>query len=328
MMISEAAILNARILIVDDQDANALLLEKMLSSIGYGCIESTSDPYEVCALHQKNPYNLILLDLQMPGMDGFQVMECLKEIETNGYLPVLVITAQPAHKLRALAAGAKDFISKPFDLAEVKTRIHNMLEVRLLHEAARNQSKMLEALALNDPLTGLANRRLLADRMAMALVHARRNKSHMAVVYLDLDGFKQINDTLGHGAGDSVLKMVAGRLQATVRAADTVARLGGDEFIIVLQHVSSRDDAGRVAAKVIEAVAQPYSVEDQPVHITISAGIAIYPLHGEDADTLMKNADAALYQAKRAGKNVYRIAEHTASMIPPAGSEPLRDASW
>ena len=167
-----------------------------------------------------------------------------------------------------------------------------------------------------------------ADRMAMALVHARRNKSHMAVVYLDLDGFKQINDTLGHGAGDSVLKMVAGRLQATVRAADTVARLGGDEFIIVLQHVSSRDDAGRVAAKVIEAVAQPYSVEDQPVHITISAGIAIYPLHGEDADTLMKNADAALYQAKRAGKNVYRIAEHTASMIPPAGSEPLRDASW
>lgn len=328
-MISQSAILNARILIVDDQEPNTLLLEKMLGNLGYGCIESTSDPYKVCALHQKNHYNLILLDLQMPGMDGFQVMECLKEIETNGYLPVLVLTAQPAHKLRALAAGAKDFVSKPFDLAEVKTRIHNMLEVRLLHEAARNHGKMLEALALHDPLTGLANRRLLADRMAMTLAHARRNKSYMAVVYLDLDGFKQINDTLGHGAGDSVLKMVAARLLATVRAADTVARLGGDEFIIVLQHVSSSDDAGRVAAKVIEVVAQPYHVEEeQPVHITTSAGIAIYPLHGGDADTLMKNADTALYEAKHAGKNAYRIAEHMAGIIPPAGNELLRNAPW
>src|SRR6185369_10632466 len=245
--VSKADILNASILIVDDQEANVQLLEKMLRGAGYTRISSTRDPQAVCDLHRANHYDLILLDLRMPGMDGFQVMENLKEIEKDGYLPVLAVTAQPAHKLRALQSGAKDFVSKPFDLAEVLMRVHNMLEVRLLHDAARNYSKMLESLALNDPLTGLANRRLLSDRMSMALVHARRNSSAMAVVYLDLDGFKQINDTLGHGVGDTLLKMVAGRLVETVRAEDTVARLGGDEFIIALWHVTGIDYAATVA---------------------------------------------------------------------------------
>lgn len=307
-MISSSDILHGEILIVDDQEANVLLLERMLRGAGYVSITSTMDPGEVCELHRKNGYDLILLDLQMPGMDGFQVMEGLKEIETEGYLPVLAVTAQPAHKLRALAAGAKDFISKPFDLAEVLMRAHNMLEVRLLHEAARNHGKVLESMALHDALTGLPNRRLLSDRISMAIAHARRNKSAMAVVYLDLDGFKQINDTLGHGAGDVLLKMVAGRLVATVREEDTVARLAGDEFIIALWHVSGTDYAARVALKVIEAVSQPYGIEGHAVSITTSAGVGIYPVHGEDADTLMKSADLALYEAKRTGKNNYRIA--------------------
>jgi two-component system cell cycle response regulator len=310
-MISSSDILHGKVLIVDDQEANVLLLRRMLRDAGYVSITSTMDPREVCELHLKNHYDLILLDLQMPVMDGFQVMESLKEIETDGYLPVLAVTAEPAHKLRALAAGAKDFISKPFDLAEVLMRVHNMLEVRLLHEEARNYGKTLEALALNDPLTGLANRRLLADRMSMALVHARRNKSSMAVMYLDLDGFKQINDTLGHGVGDVLLKMAAGRLVATVREEDTVARLGGDEFVIALWHISGNDYAATVALKLIEAVSLPYDIEGRTVSITASAGVGIYPVHGEDADTLMKSADLALYEAKRAGKNVYRISERT-----------------
>ena len=309
MPVSAADILNANILIVDDLEANVQLLEKMLRTAGYRRITSTRDPHAVCALHRTNHYDLILLDLRMPGMDGFQVMEGLKEIETNGYLPVLAVTAQPAHKLRALQAGAKDFVSKPFDLAEVLLRVHNLLEVRLLHEAARKQARMLEELALNDPLTGLANRRLLTDRLAMALVHARRNNSAMAVVYLDLDGFKQINDTLGHGVGDILLKMVAERLLATVRAEDTVARLGGDEFALDLWHVSGSDYAATVAARAIAALAQPYDIEGQVVTITASAGVSIYPDHGEDEETLLKSADLALYAAKAAGKNAYRIAE-------------------
>jgi len=144
MMIVPPDILNASILIVDDQEVNVSLLEQMLREAGYGRVASTMDPHEVCALHRQNRYDLILLDLQMPGMDGFQVMEALKTNDAQGYLPVLVITAQPGHKLRALQAGARDFISKPFDLVEVKARIRNMLEVRLLYKKLEDHTLVLE----------------------------------------------------------------------------------------------------------------------------------------------------------------------------------------
>src|SRR6185369_2997039 len=144
MMITEYEIHNANILIVDDQETYVTLLEQLLSDTGYTCVASTMNPLEVCELHRKNRYDLILLDLQMPDMDGFQVMEGLKADDTDDYLPVLVITAQPDHKLRALQAGAKDFIAKPFDLVEVKTRIHSMLEVRLLYKKLDNYNKVLE----------------------------------------------------------------------------------------------------------------------------------------------------------------------------------------
>jgi len=143
-MVNSSAILNAKVLIVDDLEANIILLERMLRGAGYTSVASTMDPSEVYELHIKNRYDLILLDLLMPGMDGFQVMEGLKESEPGGYLPVLVITAQPGHKLRALQAGAKDFISKPFELAEVLARVHNMLEVRLLHKELHNYNDVLE----------------------------------------------------------------------------------------------------------------------------------------------------------------------------------------
>ena len=143
-MVNLSDILGAKILIVDDLEANVRLLDRMLRQAGHTCVASTMDPHEVCGLHRDNRYDLILLDLEMPGMDGFQVMEALKEIETDGYLPILVITAQPDHKLRALEAGARDFISKPFDLVEVRTRIRNLLEVRLLYKKIENYSKVLE----------------------------------------------------------------------------------------------------------------------------------------------------------------------------------------
>jgi PAS domain S-box-containing protein len=147
-MINEQEILNACILIVDDQQSNVQLLKEMLRDVGYTRIASTNDPYAVRELHRDNRYDLILLDLLMPGMDGFKVMEDLKEIENDGYLPVLVVTAQPDHKLRALAAGAKDFVAKPFDLLEIKTRIHNMLEVRLLYKQLKNFNQVLEQTVL------------------------------------------------------------------------------------------------------------------------------------------------------------------------------------
>ena len=143
-MIGEREILDAGILIVDDQQANVSLLEQLLREAGYAAVASTMNPHEVWALHRKNRYDLILLDLQMPGMDGFQVIEALKTNDADAYLPVLVITAQPGHKLRALQAGVRDFISKPFELVEVKTRVRNMLEVRLLYKELENYNAALE----------------------------------------------------------------------------------------------------------------------------------------------------------------------------------------
>ena len=143
-MITSSEILEGRILVVDDQAVNVVLLERMLSGAGYLSVACTTDPTEVSRLHREQGFDLILLDLQMPGKDGFEVMEELKEIEPEGYLPVLVITAQPGHKLRALGAGAKDFVSKPFELAEVLARVHNMLEVRLVHRRLHAFNDLLE----------------------------------------------------------------------------------------------------------------------------------------------------------------------------------------
>ena len=148
VMIEPLDILNAHILIVDDQEPNISLLTQMLNEAGYSNVSSTMQPQEVCALHRKHHYDLILLDLQMPEMDGFQVMEGLKTNHSDAYLPVIVLTAQPGHKLRALKAGAKDFISKPFDLTEIKTRIYNMLVVRFLYKKLDNYNKQLEQVVL------------------------------------------------------------------------------------------------------------------------------------------------------------------------------------
>lgn len=307
-MISSDDILSASILIVDDQAANVRILEQVLRRAGYRHVTSTMDPHTVCELHRANHYDLILLDLQMPGMDGFQVMEGLKAIEADGYVPILVVSAQPDSKLRALDSGAKDFISKPFDFREVKTRIYNMLEVRLLYKELEQYSFAQKSLALHDALTGLPNRRLLIDRLTLSIAHARRNKTAMALMYLDLDGFKQVNDSLGHDAGDILLRTVATRLASAVRQEDTVARLGGDEFVIALWELDHPDSVVNLVSKVIQAVSQPYCIEDRAVSITVSVGIGIYPTHGEDMETLMKGADKALYEAKRTGKNDYRIA--------------------
>ncbi|MDN5882257.1 MAG: diguanylate cyclase [Nitrosospira sp.] len=308
-MISETDIRNAKILIVDDQESNIQLLENVLATAQYTSVASAMDPRKVCELHRQNRYDLILLDMKMPGMDGFQVLEALKETEMDGYVSVLVVTAEPDWKLRALQSGAKDFVSKSFDMSEVLARIRNLLEVRLLHQEARNYAKIQEFMALHDPLTGLANRRLLVERVSQGIIHAKRNNGIMAVVYLDLDGFKEINNTLGHDGGDLLLKLVAVRLTAAVRQEDTVARLGGDEFVIAMPHINNVDGAVLAAEKIIKALSQAYRIQGSDVTASASAGIGLYPANGENVETLLKNADIALLDAKRARKNTYRISE-------------------
>jgi len=304
-MPSPDEILNAKILVVDDCADNIDLMLEILREAGYTDVTATMLPDQVCALHRQHCYDLILLDLQMPELNGFQVMKGLKEIEQDGYLPVLALTAQPSFKIAALEAGARDFISKPFDLLEVHKRIHNMLEVRLLYKELAQYSRRQQELALHDPLTGLPNRRLLEDRIATSLQHAARNHHKAAVMYLDLDGFKAINDTHGHACGDEVLKMVASRLVGAARKEDTVARVGGDEFVIVMGDISCMADAQEPASKLIEVIAEPYQIGALQLQLSTSIGIALFPDDADRVDALIEMADQALYEAKRSGKNRY-----------------------
>jgi adenylate cyclase len=201
-MASPKDILRGRILIVDDQEANVELLRQMLVKAGYASISSTTDPTKVCELQLLHNFDLIILDLQMPGMDGFQVMENLKEIETGGYLPVLVVTAQPNHKLRALNSGARDFVSKPFDLAEVLIRVHNLLEVRLLHMETRRlydrilaEKKVSERLLLQAHPHSVAAR-LRDDSQTTAFDPAKliaESYAEVAVLFADIEEFTRVS---------------------------------------------------------------------------------------------------------------------------------------
>jgi len=442
-MIDTSMILAGKILIVDDQSANVQLLEMMLQRAGYLQVTSTMDPTSVCKLHLKNSYDLILLDLHMPGMDGFQVMEELKIIEKDNYLPVLVITAQPSQKLRALQSGAKDFISKPFDRSEVLTRIHNMLEVRLLNEECKSHTRLLEDLvrertidlrkseemfrelaanipealwirdteqqtiqyvnpawqnlsglfavqgdpltkvydiihpddlpwiahnrrrgsepqtsaeyrivradqsirwvhartfpianptghvpwvveiieditqrreverqlvhlARHDVLTGLPNRMLLYESLRDALLRAEQDQMVVSVLLLDIDHFKNVNDTLGHTTGDVLLQEFAVRLATCLRPGDVVGRLGGDEFAVIVLTPANGHGAIDVATRIQIALQDPIAMEGQDVPVTASIGIASCPTDTCNLETLLRYADAAMYDAKASGRNAFR----------------------
>ncbi len=304
-MLSEEEIHAAKILIVDDSQDNVNLMQAVLEQDGYVNVSATMMPQDVAGQHRLCKFDLILLDIQMPLMDGFKVMDALHQLAQDAWLPVLIISAHPDHKVRALTAGAMDFMVKPFQLNEVLQRIRNMLEVRLLFNKATRSSAAMLQLALHDPLTGLPNRRLLDDRIGIALAHARRCRTLVALLYMDLDGFKQVNDTWGHEYGDELLQLVSQRLLAAARSEDTIARIGGDEFVLVLGNLTTLQDVHATAQKIIDTVADPYTIGDAEVSITASIGISLSGT--APAEGLIRMADAALYEAKRRGKNRYHV---------------------
>jgi diguanylate cyclase (GGDEF)-like protein/PAS domain S-box-containing protein len=440
-MISQTDIRRARILVVDDEPVNVQLLEFLLKTSGYEQVQSTVDPRQVAALHLQYRFDLIILDLQMPHMDGFQVMEALKPMERESWLPVLVVTAEPDKKLAALEAGARDFIGKPFDTVEVLTRIRNLLEVRLLHKEsrehgarlerkvrertaelqrfrgamdatadgiflvdARNMSmidvsdgacrmlgfsreallridpvalglaeraqlerytdpgsaprehdivetellradgqgsvpveigwqlqqlgelRMLIAVARDiserlhaqqrlkhmsnyDSLTGLPNRTLFFQTLRDAIELAQDKNWRIAVLFITLDRFKIVNDSLGPALGDELLRQFSTRLVRCVRLRDTVGRLGGDEFahVLTMTREQTEEEAVRVANDVREALRAPFDLNGQQAVLTASIGIAMYPDDALDPGTLVKYADVAMVRAKEAGRDGYRF---------------------
>lgn len=164
-------------------------------------------------------------------------------------------------------------------------------------------------LAFHDKLTGLPNRNLLHDRLHQAIAAAQRNQTEFAVMYIDIDGFKRINDTWGHDAGDKVLRAVALRLRSALRRSDTLARVGGDEFVAILENAGELDSVSQIAEKLLAACMLPYHLGDRTHHPTISIGIGLYPRHAQTAEALLKSADHAMYEAKAAGRNVYRMSK-------------------
>jgi len=170
----------------------------------------------------------------------------------------------------------------------------------------KRAEETIKHLAYHDALTGLPNRRLFNDRLNLALAHTQRSQQKLAVMLFDLDHFKEVNDTLGHGVGDQLLQVVSERLTNLLRKGDTVARMGGDEFMLLLPEIAQMEDVAKVAQKILEALREPFGFDGYELHITTSIGIALYPDDGEDGDTLMKNADIAMYRAKDQGRDNYQ----------------------
>ncbi|GAC1428785.1 MAG: hypothetical protein NVSMB6_28440 [Burkholderiaceae bacterium] len=326
-MINRAEIRNAKLLVVDDNHDNVELLLAILGQAGYTNVSTTTTSTEVAALHAEHDYDLILLDMQMPDLHGLEVIQALRRVEQSAYVPVIALTANVSYKIAALQAGARDFIAKPFDLVEIQHRIHNLLEVRLLYKKVAEQGRIQQQMALHDALTGLPNRRLLEDRIETALQHARRHRKMTAVFYMDLDGFKPINDIHGHEYGDCLLQMVAERLSGTARRQDTVARIGGDEFIMLLTDLADMADVMRPARKIVDVLSMPFNVKHHSLQISVSIGIAAYPIDAGTADELIARADQALYEAKRAGRNRFHLAHLPVGVTPVVGNRASRHSA-
>jgi two-component system cell cycle response regulator len=311
-MIKPTDLKRARILIVDDCPDSATLLAALLELQDYQAVHITTDAAVVSDLHELNAYDLILMDMHMPYLSGLNIMAQLRKLAPDAFLPVIVLSGNAGMRLPALQAGAYDFITKPYDITEMTARIRNMLEVQLLYKFLDEQGRLQQNTAIHDPLTGLPSRRLVLTRIAAALEHARRRRIMMAVLCVDIDRFRLVNDQHGRGHGDEVLKALAARLVHRMRQEDTVARIGGNAFLIVLPDIKDLAGAARPAQEILHQLSMPVSIRDTTLEVTASIGIAIWPLDAEEPERLVLRADQALYEAERAGGNQYRYANPAA----------------
>ncbi|MCZ6798978.1 MAG: EAL domain-containing protein [Nitrospirae bacterium] len=292
-----------RVLLVDKDEKDCVLTRQLLNEVGGRRFVLEWIPGYDGALEtmRKNAHDVYLLDYRLGERTG---LDLLREAIYDGCkAPMIMLTPQADLSIdtEAIKAGAADSL--------VKDQINGTLLERSIRYAIERKraDERMAYLAQFDSLTGLANRTLFKELLSLALARAERNGVHLALMFLDLDRFKMINDSLGHDGGDQVLKVVAERLRSRTRKSDTVARLGGDEFTVILEGIHSAHDASLVAQELIDIVSLPITVQEQELFITPSIGIAIYPQYGKDSESLTKNADMAMYRAKRQGRNTYRF---------------------
>lgn len=298
------------LLVVDDQPLNIQAIYEIFSDT-HQVRMATTGMQALAACEEQLP-DMILLDVMMPELDGYEVCRRLKLNERTRDVPVIFVTAQsdPQDEAYGLELGAVDFITKPINAAVVRARVNTHLQLRAA-------LRLVQQLAYHDALTRLPNRRLLTDRLTQAMAAGRRSNCHGALMFLDLDNFKSLNDVHGHAMGDRLLVEVAERLKHSVRETDTVARLGGDEFVVLLSSLStqateSTKSASAVAEKIRGGLAAPYFLKrngsDASTAVvehrcTGSIGVVLFLGQQDTLDDLFKWADAAMYQAKKAGRN-------------------------
>lgn len=331
-MENKACINKPKILLVDDRAENILALKKLLTIFDIE-IFTANEGNDALSLMLQNEFFAVLLDVQMPGMDGFEVAELMKENETLSHYPIIFVTAiskedkyvNKAHKL-----GAVDYLFKPIDpvileskisvfLDQYKQRLemsHVMAELKIMQAELEKSNNELKKLAHFDNLTRLPNRSQFEKNIRQTISRSKRNEQMFGVFFLDLDNFKTINDSLGHQIGDLLLQHVAKRITFCLREEDTVsrtgesnliARLGGDEFAVVLQDIRSAHDAGTIAERLINDVNSITMLEGHEVNVGVSLGIACYPTSGTTPEQLIKHADIAMYRAKEKGRNNYQF---------------------
>ena len=313
------------VLVVDD-DSNALARAKqVLGDVGF-IVEGAADGEQALVRFEQTRPDIVLLDVDTPKLNGFEVCSKLNQMAKGINAPALMVTGleDEASIDRAFEVGATDFAIKPINWPIISRRIKHILRARKAFNDIREAEEKVRHLAYFDGLTGLPNRELFKEYLGQAISIARRQGWRVAALFMDLDEFKRINDTLGHSAGDELLEIVGERLLQSIRESDTItrdtvpddghqaARIGGDEFTVALTVVHEVDGVARVAQRIKDSLAQPIMLGEQEVFITPSIGIALFPDDGETVDTLLKNADAAMYDAKHAGKNQYRF--YTQSM--------------
>ena len=321
-----------KILVVDDTHANLVAMRRLLAQSGAQILEARSGN-EALALCLDHQFALILLDVNMPDMDGFEVAALLGEAEQLRETPIIFVTAAYAddlNRLKGYRSGAVDYIAKPINDVILQSKVRVFLELyaaraelqlTMAELGERNQQltreiaerELIEAMvrhqASHDMLTGLPNRMLFQDRLHVAIQRTQRHHGHFALACIDIDGFKNVNDTHGHAAGDALLQDIATRLSMHLRSNDTVARLGGDEFALILEDLEDPQLALQLCQKLCVALGEPYTLRVNgcsiEVHIGASIGIAPYlPSDRHDADEqLVQAADHAMYEAKRGGKN-------------------------
>ncbi len=320
---NEAADKSTHVLVIDDQPEIRTILCEMLRE-SYTCTEAGSAE-EALSFLGDNTFDLVISDINMGGMSGLEMIPQVHAAMPNTVVMMISGENNIESAIEAMRVGAFDYIVKPFDLQRVDAAVrraldhHELLVAKDRHEnhleeLVRQRTAELNHRANHDALTDLPNRTLFEDRLSQALVNAQRNRQMVAVLFLALDRFKKVHDTLGHALGCRLLQDVAHRLTKSANEGSTVARFEGDEFGLLLTQVGRPDvnDIVETISQVNESLKLPFALDDNEVFITTSIGASLYPVDGEDVATLLKNAGAALYRAKEQGGNNYQF--YTADM--------------